>query len=58
MVYNCVLRQWPADIFSVFQGGGNMLPTTIFVLVSAIQKIARVARLPGSAAPPLVFFVS
>ena len=42
MVYNCVLRQWPADMFRLFQEGRNLFPTTIFVLVSAIQKIARV----------------
>jgi hypothetical protein len=43
MVYNCVLRQWPADMFRGFHDGGNLMPTTVFVLVSAIQKIARVS---------------
>ncbi len=43
MVYNCVLRQWPADMFNGFKTGDNLFPTTICVLVSAIQKIARVA---------------
>ena len=56
MVYNCVLRQWPADLFRVFNEGGNLMPTTVFVLVSAIQKIARVTALPATP-PPSIFFL-
>ncbi len=45
-VYNTILRRFPADVFEVFRAGGNLFPTTIFVLVSAVIKIARVMRLP------------
>jgi hypothetical protein len=43
-IYNAVLRRFPEHIFSVFRDGGNLFPTTIFVLVSAIQKLARVVH--------------
>jgi hypothetical protein len=45
-VYNTVLRRFPAKVFEIFRAGGNLFPTTIFVLVSAVIKIARVMRLP------------
>jgi hypothetical protein len=40
-VYNAILRRFPQHIYEPFNAGGNLFPTTIFVLVSAIQKIAR-----------------
>lgn len=45
-IYNTVLRRFPAREFARFQEGGNLFATTIFVLVSAVIKIARVTRLP------------
>ena len=44
-IYNAVLRQFPEHIYSIFRNGANLFPTTIFVLVSAIQKLARVVRI-------------
>ena len=41
-----MLRRHPPKIFSVFETGENFYPTTIFVLVSAVMKIARVMRIP------------
>jgi len=46
-VYNTVLRQFPADVFAELDAGGNRYPTTIHVLVSAVAKLARTARLPA-----------
>jgi hypothetical protein len=46
-VYNTVLRRFPAKEFEIFRAGGNLFPTTIFVLVSAVIKIAREMRLPS-----------
>jgi hypothetical protein len=46
-VYNTVLRQWPKDKFKELEGGGNLFATTIFVLISAIQKVAREIKLPA-----------
>jgi ankyrin repeat protein len=45
-VYNCVLRQFPADKYKLFHEGGNLYATTIFVLVSAVQKVSRCTRIP------------
>ena len=45
-VYNTILRQYPVDSFKVFKNGDNLFPTTIFVLVSAIQKLCRFTRIP------------
>jgi hypothetical protein len=43
-VYNSVLRRTPKEIFDVFKD--NLFPTTIHVLVSAVQKLSRASRLP------------
>jgi ankyrin repeat protein len=40
------LRRFPADKFALFHDGGNLYATTIFVLVSAVQKISRCTRIP------------
>ena len=46
VLYNAVLRQFPADIYSVFKDGDNLFPTTIFVLVSAVNKLSRCMNIP------------
>jgi hypothetical protein len=46
VLYNAVLRQFPADIYQVFKDGDNLFPTTIFVLVSAINKLSRCMNIP------------
>jgi WD40 repeat protein len=64
-VYNCILRQYPKERFDMFKDGDNLFSTTIFVLVSAIQKIARFTRIPpgtllyrgsGGTDLPAIFF--
>ena len=45
MIYNCILRGFPQDLFAAFQNE-NMFPTTIHVLASAVQKIGRAMVLP------------
>ena len=45
-MYNTILRRFPAKEYEAFRAGGNLFSTTIFVLVSAVTKIARVMRLP------------
>jgi hypothetical protein len=47
-IYNCMLRRFPADRYETFSGQGNTFSTTIFVLVSAIQKLSRHMYLPPS----------
>ena len=48
-VYNTCLRRFPSDSFLLFRDGGNLFPTTIFALVSAVVKISRVMKLlPGT----------
>ena len=46
--YNTVLRQHPQDIFQQFKSSNCLFPTTIHVLVSALNKISRVTEMkPG-----------
>jgi ankyrin repeat protein len=45
-VYNVILRRYPEEKFKLFQEGGNMFATTIFVLVSAVTKVAKCTRIP------------
>ncbi len=45
-IYNAVLRRFPAEIYDVFKAANNLFPTTIFVLVSAIQKLSRCMDIP------------
>ncbi len=45
-VYNCILRRFPAAQYELFNQGGNLYATTIFVLVSAVQKVSRCTRIP------------
>jgi WD40 repeat protein len=65
-VYNTILRQYPPEDFKIYQDGDNLFTTTIFVLVSAIQKLCRLTRitegmllyrgLGGKADLPDIFF--
>ncbi len=43
---NCLLRRFPKDRYDKFLNGSNRFSTTIAVLASAVQKIARIARIP------------
>ncbi len=45
-MYNTVLRRFPAAEFEAYRAGGNLFPTSIFVLVSAVVKVARAMHLP------------
>jgi hypothetical protein len=45
-VYNTILRRYPENKFAIFNNGGNLFSTTIFVLVSAVQKLSRFTRIP------------
>jgi hypothetical protein len=51
-VYNTILRRFPEPEYEAFRDGGNLFPTTIAALASAVAKIARVTRLP----PGLLLF--
>jgi hypothetical protein len=42
--YNAVLRQFPKDLYEML--GTGSFTTTIFVLISAVQKLARAMKLP------------
>ena len=46
VVYNTILRKLPKELYQKFQKVDNLFPTTIFVLASAVQKVARVMKLP------------
>jgi WD40 repeat protein len=45
-IYNTILRRYPEDKFAIFRDGDNLFSTTIFVLVSAVQKLSRFTRIP------------
>ncbi len=45
-VYNVILRRYPEQKFKLFKEGGNTFATTIFVLVSAVTKVAKCTRIP------------
>ena len=46
MIYNAILRRFPASIFDVFDNAQNLFPTSIHVLQSAVTKIARNTKIP------------
>jgi hypothetical protein len=46
VVYNSILRRFPKEAYSAFSSTGNLFSTTIFVLVSAVQKISTRMSLP------------
>ena len=49
LIYNTVLRKFPQDKYADLKSKDSLFPTTICVLVSAIQKLARVMVLePGT----------
>ena len=45
-MYNSILRQWPKETYALYEGLDNKFSTTIFVLVSAVQKLSRSTALP------------
>jgi WD40 repeat protein len=45
-IYNTILRRYPKENFELFEKGDNQFSTTIFVLVSAVQKLSRFTRIP------------
>ncbi len=45
-VYNCVLRQFPKDLYKELTQEGNAFTTTIHALVSAVQKLSAIAKVP------------
>jgi len=66
-IYNAILRRFPKDIYDVYDKADNKFSTTIFVLVSAVQKLSRCMNIPvgtllyrglgGSMELPDTFFV-
>ena len=42
-----MLRRHPFEMYKPFEDGGNTFSTSIHVLVSAVQKIARVTKVPN-----------
>lgn len=48
MVYNSILRRFPASICNTYIDGNNTYTTTIHVLVSGCMKIARCLKIPDS----------
>ena len=46
VVYNGILRQFPKELYSVFLESDNRFSTTIFILVSAVQKLSRCVYIP------------
>ena len=47
VVYNGILRRYPKELYAVFEKGDNRFSTTIFVLVSAVQKLSRCMSIPA-----------
>lgn len=64
--YNAVLRQWPKDLYEELEAGDHLFPTTIHVLASGVQKLARTMKLQegvrlyrglgGTTDMPVLFF--
>jgi ankyrin repeat protein len=67
VIYNAILRRYPTEIYEDYVNARNLFPTTIFVLVSAVQKLSRCMDIPsgtllfrglgGSMELPDTFFV-
>ncbi len=48
-IYNSILRRHPAATYELFASHGNTFSTTIFALVSAVQKLSRCSHIaPGT----------
>jgi hypothetical protein len=47
VVYNGILRRFPKELYDVFAKSDNRFSTTIFVLVSAVQKLSRCMKIPA-----------
>ena len=43
-----MLRKFPKELYDKFSGADNLFSTTIFVLASAVLKVARAIRIPSS----------
>ena len=46
VVYNAILRRFPEELHAAMRGAANLFATTLHALVSAVQKLARVAAAP------------
>ncbi len=46
VVYNGILRRFPQQLYELFSRNDNTFSTTIFVLVSAVQKLSRFMNMP------------
>ena len=44
--YNCILRRWPKDVYKAMYKQGSTFTTTIYALVSAVQKLAAAVKMP------------
>ena len=49
-IYNIMLRQYPEEIFKKYSTARNLFSTTIHVLISAVQKLARAIKVPDGQA--------
>ncbi len=47
VVYNGILRRFPKELYEAFVQNDNLFSTTIFVLVSAVQKLSRCMSIPA-----------
>jgi hypothetical protein len=47
-LYNCVLREHPADLMKALKDEGTLFGVTICVLISAVQKLALATPIPDS----------
>jgi hypothetical protein len=47
VVYNGILRRFPKELYDVFAKSDNRFSTSIFVLVSAVQKLSRCMNIPA-----------
>jgi len=45
-IYNAILRRFPQSLYEPFEASNNLYATTIHVLVSAVQKVAKVMPPP------------
>ncbi len=46
-IYNTSLRRYPKEDFELFEKRDNLFCTTVFALVSAVQKLSRFTRIPS-----------
>ena len=46
LIYNTILRRFPENLYKEFADGDNLYSSTIHALVSAVQKLSKVVRIP------------